>query len=63
MRKLLDADDPFFAQPWRRWATFLAPTAWGLFEMWMRDPFWGILFIAAGGYAGYVLIVKGPTGK
>ena len=63
MRKFLDADHPFFAAPWRRWATCLAPIAWGVFEMWMQDPFWGILFIAAGGYAGYVLIIKGPSGK
>ena len=63
MRKFLDADDPFFAPKWRRWATFLAPTAWGLFEFWMHDPFWAVLFVGAGVYAGYVLILKGPSGK
>jgi hypothetical protein len=63
MRRLLDADDPFFAAPWRRWATTLVPLVWGLFELWMQDPFWAVLFIGAGAYAGYVLILKGPTDK
>ena len=48
MRRLLDADDPFFAAPWRRWATTLVPLVWGIFELWMQEPFWGILFIAQG---------------
>ena len=63
MKKLLDADDPFFAAPWRRWATALAPMAWGLFEFWMQDPFWATLFVGAGAYAGYILIFIGPSGK
>lgn len=63
MKPLLDANHPFFAPPWRRWATCLVPLAWGVFEMIMQDPFWGILFIAAGVYAGYILILKGPSGS
>jgi hypothetical protein len=62
MKRLLDADDPFFAPVWRRWATFLLPTAWGLAEFWFQEPFWGVLFVGSGLYAGYVLIVKGPSG-
>lgn len=63
MRKFLDADDPFFAKPWRRWATALAPIAWGLFEFWMQGPFWGILFVGLGSYAFYALILKPRMGK
>lgn len=62
-RKFLDRDDPFFAAPWRRWATTLLPLGWGLFEMWLEQPFWGILFIAAGAYAGWELILKPRTDK
>ena len=63
MKKMLDADDPFFAAPWRRWATFLVTTIWGLGEFWFEQPFWGALFLGAGLYVGYVLILKGPSGK
>jgi hypothetical protein len=62
MKKLLDADDPFFAVPWRRWATSIFPVAWGLVEFWFAEPFWGVLFIGAGVYAGYELLIKGPSG-
>jgi len=61
MRKLLDADDPFFRQPWRRWATAILPILWGGYEFWGGNPMWGLLFVGAGAYAGWVLIVKGPT--
>ena len=60
-RKLLDANDPFFAAPWRRWATCILPTAWGLFELATQSPLWGVLFVGAGGYAFYELIVRGPS--
>ena len=61
MKKFLDPNDPFFAPVWRRWATALFPIAWGLVEFWFNEPFWGILFIAAGAYAGYVLLIKPPS--
>lgn len=60
MKRLLDPDDPFFAKPWRRWATSLAPMAWGLTEFWFQEPFWGILFLGAGVYAFYALILNRP---
>ena len=63
MKQLLNPDDPFFAPVWRRWATSLLPMAWGLVELWFAEPFWGILFLAAGAYAFYVLIFKGPSGS
>ena len=58
--KFLDPNHPFFRKVWVRWVTALAPMAWGAFEFWMQQPFWGIIFIAAGAYAYYTLIVKGP---
>lgn len=63
MKRLLDPDDPFFAKPWRRWATSLAPMAWGLTEFWFQEPFWGILFLGAGVYAFYALILNRPKGN
>ena len=59
--RFLDADHPFFAPVWRRWATTLFPLFWGGVEFWHDSPGWGVLFVAAGAYAGYVLIYKGPS--
>ncbi len=61
MKKLLDPNDPFFAPPWRRWAAALIPLAWAAVELFsFGQPFWAILFAAAGLWAFWVLIVKGP---
>ena len=57
-RKFLDRDDPFFRQTWRRWVVSLLPIGWGLFEFWAGGPFWGILFLAAGLYALWELILR-----
>lgn len=59
--KFLDANHPFFAPVWRRWVTTLFPLVWGAVEFWNDSPGWGILFVAAGAYAGYELIFKGPS--
>ena len=56
--KLLDPEDPFFRRPAMRWAVFLLPTLWALIEFWSGAPGWGIAFLAAGLYAGWVLILK-----
>jgi hypothetical protein len=54
--KFLDPDDPFFAKPWVRWATVLFPIGWGLVELiWIGSPMWGMIFLAAGAYAGWAL--------
>jgi hypothetical protein len=45
-----------FARVWVRWLVTLAPLAWAVFEFVSGEPFWGILFAAAGIYAGNVLI-------
>ncbi|MDM7932817.1 hypothetical protein [Tabrizicola sp.] len=57
--KLLDPDDPFFARPWVRWVTVLLPTGWGLAELfWIGSPMWGVLFLAAGAYAAWALLLN-----
>jgi hypothetical protein len=56
--KFLDPDDPFFARPWVRWLTVLVPVGWGIAEFaWIGSPFWGLLFLAAGAYAGWALFI------
>lgn len=56
--KILDPNDPFFAKAWVRWATALLPMLWGLVEFYYNSPGWGILFLCAGAYAFYMLILK-----
>lgn len=62
-RKFLDRDDPFFTAPWRRWAVTLLPLAWGLFELYLNQPFWAILFLTAGAYAAWELILRPEKDK
>jgi hypothetical protein len=63
MKKLLDADDPFFAPVWRRWATCVLPLLWAAFEVYSEEWLWAGLFAAAGAYAWYVLIFTGPSDR
>ncbi|MBL9049162.1 MAG: hypothetical protein JNK19_03515 [Tabrizicola sp.] len=57
--KFLDPNDPFFAKAWVRWVTVLLPLGWAVVEFfWQGSPFWGILFLAAGVYAGWMLFFK-----
>lgn len=58
--KFLDPNHPFFAKAWVRWATALFPLFWAAVEFALHSPFWGILFLAFGGYAFFILIIKGP---
>jgi hypothetical protein len=60
-KSFLDPDHPMFRRVWVRWVTTLLPLAWGGFELWLGNPMWAILFGAAGAYAGWKLIVQGPT--
>lgn len=55
--RFLDADHPFFAVRWRRWATALAPAAWAGVELWRGDPFWALLFGVLAAYAAWVLLL------
>ena len=61
MKKFLDADHPFFAAPWRRWATGLVPLVWGAVELWLGNPGWALVFAAAGAFALYVLVIKAKS--
>jgi hypothetical protein len=57
--KFLDPNHPFFRNPLVRWITVLLPLGWGIFEFaWIGSPFWGILFLAAGAYAGWQLFFQ-----
>jgi hypothetical protein len=57
--KFLDPNDPFFRYAWVRWLTVLVPIFWGLVEfLWLSSPFLGVLFLAAGAYAGYMLFYQ-----
>jgi hypothetical protein len=56
--KFLDRDHPFFEKPVTRWLTTLLPLGWGIFEFSLGNPGWGILFIAAGAWAGYELLIR-----
>ncbi|PZR00080.1 MAG: hypothetical protein DI533_05595 [Cereibacter sphaeroides] len=58
--QFLDPNHPFFARPWVRWATAIAPLAWAAVELYSGNPGWAILFGAAGAYAFWMLIIKGP---
>jgi hypothetical protein len=60
MKSFLDPNHPMFRRAWVRWATAIAPLGWAGFELMMGNVFWAILFGAAGGYAAWVLLVKGP---
>jgi hypothetical protein len=53
--KFLDPNDPFFRNAWVRWVTVLLPLFWAVVEFWLVSPFWGVLFLAAGAYAGWQL--------
>ena len=53
--KFLDPNDPFFARAWVRWVTVLLPLGWAGVEFWQGAPIWGVLFLAVGLYAGWML--------
>ncbi|WP_371154047.1 hypothetical protein [Jannaschia sp. 2305UL9-9] len=55
---MLDADHPFFAQVWRRWAVVAVCFVWSGFELWNGATIWAAGFAALGGYALWALIIK-----
>jgi hypothetical protein len=59
--KLIDADHPFFKPVWRRWVTAGFPLIWALVELATGNTGWALLFGAAGAYAFWALILKGPS--
>jgi hypothetical protein len=58
--KLLDRNHPFFARPWVRWATALLPLAWAGLELLWGNPGWALMFVAAGGWALWELVLRRP---
>ena len=56
--KFLDRDHPFFASQVTRWITTIIPLFWGGVELWMGSPFWAILFLAAGAWAAWELLIR-----
>ena len=58
--KLLEPTHPFFAKPYRRWLTALLPILWGIVELVSGSPGWGMLFLALGLYALWVLVLHFP---
>jgi hypothetical protein len=60
MRKFLDANHPMFRPLWVRLLTALLPLGWAGLELSWGNPGWAMLFGAAGGYAFWELVVKGP---
>ena len=61
--KFLDPDHPFFRNALVRWLTVLLPLVWGVVEfVWMQAPFWGVLFVSAGLYAGWMLFFQRGKG-
>lgn len=61
MKPLIDANHPFFRPVWRRWITAVLPLAWAGVEVASGSTGWAIIFGAAGAYAFWALIVKGPS--
>lgn len=57
MRQLIDPHHPFFDKPVARWLTTLAPILWAGVEFYNRELVWGLLFLIAGLYAGYMLFI------
>ncbi len=53
--KFLDPNDPFFDRAWVRWVTVLLPLGWAGVEFWQGAPLWGMIFLAAGLFAGWQL--------
>lgn len=56
--KFLDRDHPFFERPLNRWLTTVLPMAWGAVELYTGNPGWAALFLAAGAYAGWELLIR-----
>lgn len=61
---LLDVNHPFFRPLWRRVLTVVLPLAWAGVEIATGSVGWGMLFGAAGLYAGYqFFVVKAAAGE
>ena len=61
MKPFLDPNHPMFRRPAVRWLTALLPLAWAGVEAYSGNPAWALIFAAAGAYALWVLVLKGPS--
>ena len=61
MNRFIDPDHPMFRRAWVRWATSIVPLLWAGVEAYSGNSGWAMLFAAAGAYAFWCLIIKGPT--
>lgn len=57
MKKFLDRNDPFFRKPVVRVIAVVWPIIWGAFEVYSGNPGWGMIFLALGAYAAWVLFL------
>lgn len=55
---LVDPNSPFFKALWVRVLCVTLPLIWAGVELYNGNPFWAILFGAAGLYLGYQLFVQ-----
>ncbi len=55
---LVDPEHPFFARRWVRWFWTLAPIGMAVLEFLSGSVAWGTLFLAAGVYLGWVLLIR-----
>mgnify|MGYP001157914750 CR=1 FL=1 len=55
---LVDPEHPFFAKTWVRWFWTLLPLGMAVVEFAMGSPGWGLMFLAAGSYLGWVLLIR-----
>ena len=56
--KFLDRDHPFFAKTWVRAATVALPAGMAVLDFTMGNPGWGVLFLAASGWALWELFLR-----
>ena len=54
---MFDFDEPFFRPLWVRIVVVSICVGWGLFELLTGSMGWAIMFLAAGGYVAYRLLV------
>ncbi|MBC9247962.1 hypothetical protein H4P12_14885 [Paracoccus sp. 11-3] len=55
---LVDPNAPFFRHLWVRVLCVVLPLIWAGVELYNGNPFWAILFGAAGAYLAYELFVR-----
>jgi hypothetical protein len=52
-KKFLDTDHPWFRPLWVRILVVAACAGWAIVEFVTGSPFWAVIFLGLGAYAGY----------